>query len=331
MLALDFNLSPGGPPATIATPTFIPPDSKDASHYCLMACPTLHPGNIVKSRLIADSENSNQIRVTPFVTYYGKDDELTHHRGSALLLRPGVAQDFQWQIEDLDGAPIAQFGFEVSADGAAEGRLFIDYIDWSGTPATSFRRPKSNSKMWLRAWVNAVDHIGTRWASAFHLSQNLGTGLLIQGSRDWQNYTVQSAIVADPAKSFGLAARVQGLSRYYALMLGPNQGLRMVRNYDGIQVLAEVPYNWSWSKRYEFKLEATGATIAGSINGTELIRYQEPDQKLLDGGIALVCEEGLIMSDEVAVTGPADGNSPKAARGSIDVPGGAQRLLTLLS
>src|ERR1700758_1470629 len=31
-LALDFNLSPELPPARIATPTFIPPDSKDASH-----------------------------------------------------------------------------------------------------------------------------------------------------------------------------------------------------------------------------------------------------------------------------------------------------------
>ena len=78
---------------------------------------------------------------------------------------------------------------------------------------------------WLRAWVNAVDHAGTRWASAFHLSQNHGTGLLIQGSRDWRNYTVQSAIMSDPAKSFGIAARVQGLSRYYALLLGPNQSV----------------------------------------------------------------------------------------------------------
>ena len=303
VLALDFNLSPGGPPATIATPTFIPPDSKDASHYCLMACPTLHPGNIVKSRLIADSENSNQIRVTPFVTYYGKDDELTHHRGSALLLRPGVAQDFQWQIEDLDGAPIAEFGFEVSADGAAKGRLFIDYIDWSGTPATSFRRPKSNSKMWLRAWVNAVDHAGTRWASAFHLSQNSGTGLLIQGSRDWQNYAVQSAIMSDPAQSFGLAARVQGLSRYYALLLGPNQVLRLVRNYDGIEVLAEVPYSWRWSERYQFNLAVNGTEIVGSLNGTPLIRYNDTGSALLDGGVALVCDEGLIMTDEVAVTG----------------------------
>jgi hypothetical protein len=79
--------------------------------------------------------------------------------------------------------------------------------------------------------------------------------------------------------------------------------LRLIRNYDGIQVLAEIPYNWAWSERYQFKLEVTGTTITGSINGAELIRYDDPEKKLLDGGVALVCEEGLIMTDEVAVTG----------------------------
>jgi hypothetical protein len=34
--------------ARIFTPTFIPPDSKDASHYSLMACPTLFPGHVVQ-------------------------------------------------------------------------------------------------------------------------------------------------------------------------------------------------------------------------------------------------------------------------------------------
>jgi hypothetical protein len=38
--------------------------------------------------------------------------------------------------------------------------------------------------------------------------------------------------------------------------------------------------------------------ITGSMNGTELIRYNDSDAALLDGGIALVCEEGLIMTDE---------------------------------
>jgi hypothetical protein len=159
--------------------------------------------------------------------------------------------------------------------------------------------------MWLRAWINAVDHVGTRWTSPFHLSQNRGTGLFIQGSRDWQNYAVQSAIVSDPAKSFGLAARVQGLTRYYALLLGPNQVLRLVRNYDGVEVLAEVPYSWNWSEPYQFNVVVEQATIIGSINGAELISYSDPDARLLDGGIALVCEEGLIMTDEVVVRAAA--------------------------
>ena len=78
--------------------------------------------------------------------------------------------------------------------------------------------------------------------------------------------------------------------------------LRLVRNYDGAEMLAEVPYTWNWSQRYHFNLEVNGTTVTGSLNGTELISYHDHDAALLDGGIALVCEEGLIMTDEVRVT-----------------------------
>src|SRR5258708_6909241 len=300
-LTLNFKFLPGDEAVGISTPTFIPPDSKDASHYCLMACPTLYPGNIVRGRLIAGAENSAPVRVAPFVTYYGANDELYYHHGPALTLHPDLPPDAQRQLQHFAGPPLAQFGLEVSSDNAASGQLDIDYIDWSGTPTTVFRRPNNNGKMWLRSWINAVDHVGTRWASAFHSSQHRGTGLFIQGSRDWQNYRVESVILSDPAKSFGLAARVQGLTRYYALLLGPNQVLRLIRSYDGTETLAEVPYNWTWSERYHFKLEVTGTKIIGSLNGTELIRYDDDKSPLLDGGIALVCEEGLIMTDEVKV------------------------------
>jgi hypothetical protein len=256
----------------------------------------------VTGRLVAAPENSAKVRVTPFVTYYGDNDELTPRHGPELTIEPGSVRHFQWKIDELHGAPIAQFGLEVTSEAAAAGRLYVDYIDWSGTPTTVFRRPPGDSKMWLRAWINAVDHVGTRWTSPFHLSQNRGTGLFIQGSRDWQNYAVQSAIMSDPAKSFGLAARVQGLTRYYALLLGPNRMVRLIRNYDGIQVLAETPYIWNWSQRYRFNLEVNGSEIVGSLNGTELIRYHDSGSALVDGGIALVCEEGLIMTDEVAIT-----------------------------
>jgi hypothetical protein len=41
--------------------------------------------------------------------------------------------------------------------------------------------------------------------------------------------------------------------------------------------------------------------VCGSVNGNELIRYNDPATSLCDGGIALICEEGLIMTDEVSV------------------------------
>jgi hypothetical protein len=50
-----------------------------------------------------------------------------------------------------------------------------------------------------------------------------------------------------------------------------------------------------------FPLEVTGTKIIGSLNGIELIRYEDGKSALLDGGIVLVCEEGLIMTDEVKV------------------------------
>ena len=302
-LVLEFKRMEKGRPIRIGTPTFIPPDSKEASHYSLMACPTLFPGHVVEGRLVADRENGLPIQVLPFVAYYDGDDELHSHYGSSLSIAPGNADYFQWRIEDLGGVPIARFGFEFRSDVSTSGRIYLDYVNWTGTPTTTFRRPANGGKMWLRSWINAVDHVGTRWASAFHLSQNRDTGLFIQGSRDWENYVVQASILSDPAKSFGLAARVQGLTRYYALMLGPNQALRLIRNSDSTEVLAEVPFSWTWHQQYLFSLEVNETTISGSINGSELIRYDDRGKALLDGGIALICEEGLIMADEVRVLG----------------------------
>jgi ADP-ribosylglycohydrolase len=300
-LVLDFERVQENYPVRIATPTFIPPDSKDESHYSLMACPTLFPGQTVSGRLAADRENSAPVRVVPFVAYYDGNDQLARRYGAPFLLGPAGIENFQWQIEDLGGVPIARFGLEIRSDRLTKGRIFVDYVDWSGTPTTAFRRPAIDGKMWRRAWINAVDYVGTRWASAFHLSQNRGTGLFIQGSREWQNYTVQAVIMPDPAKSFGVAARVQGLTRYYALMLGPNQALRLLRNYDSVEVLTEVPFTWHWHEPYRFSLQAVGTLITGSMNGTELIHYNDAGTRLREGGIALVCEEGLIMTDEVSV------------------------------
>lgn len=301
-LALRLNRLGPGSRQRVATPTFIPLDSKDESHYCLMACPTLFSGQKVSWALEADSANSAEITLSPFVSYYDSDDQLTRRYGQNAPLQPGEYQESSWLIDDLDGAPIAEFGFELAAQQTVNGTIYLDYVDWKGAPTTSWQRPAMDGRMWRRAWINAVDYVGTRWASAFHLSQSKELGLFIQGSRDWQDYRVTTTLTADPAKFFGVAARNQGLLRYYALLLGPGQQVRLVRQFDReLTELAAKPYHWEWAKPYQFQLEVIDDSLACLIDGKEIIRVRDTDKRLRDGGIALVCSEALITTDRVEV------------------------------
>ena len=58
--------------------------------------------------------------------------------------------------------------------------------------------------MWRRAWVDGVDQYGHWWPEAYRLVQNRGTGLLIQGAREWANYRVSAAITPHLAAACGI-------------------------------------------------------------------------------------------------------------------------------
>jgi hypothetical protein len=251
--------------------------------------------------LEADTANSRSVQVSLFVAFYDGQDQQTRHYGPVFTIQPGQSHESEWSIEDLGGAPIARFGFELTSEWRAEGTLYIDYVSWKGTPTTTFRQPAMGGSMWRRAWINAFDNVGTRWPAAFHLSQGCGTGLLIQGSRDWQDYLVQATITPMLAKSFGLAARVQGLLRYYALLLGPGQRLQLVRSFDSTRILGEQYFEWQWGRPYKMGLQVEETNLVGFVNGEEVFRMQDVGSPLEGGGVAFVCEEGLITSDQLEV------------------------------
>lgn len=54
-----------------------------------------------------------------------------------------------------------------------------------------------------------------------------GDGLVFiaQGSRDWRDYSVTSEVTPLLANAWGLAARVQGRERYYAVTFDAVEGL----------------------------------------------------------------------------------------------------------
>ena len=153
--------------------------------------------------------------------------------------------------------------------------------------------------MWRRAWVAGVDHYGGWSPEPFRLIQDEGTGLLITGTCEWVDYTVTAVVRPHMAARAGLAARVQGMRRWYGLLLCADDRVRLVKSLDGEQVLAETEYAWELDRTYTLELIVRGGELVASIDGREVLRANDGD--LATGGIALVADEGRVDVDEVAV------------------------------
>ncbi|HIC88696.1 MAG TPA: ADP-ribosylglycohydrolase family protein [Anaerolineae bacterium] len=301
-LALRYRGVAPGRVARVATPTFIPPEASDLkTGYTLQASPTLYPGQTVRAGVSADGGNRGLVTCRLYLCTYGADDQLFITHGPEVQLEPGAYRELDWRIEDTSGAPIAEIGVEISSARRADGSVYLDYLTWDGAPNVLLARPADGGTMWRRAWVNGVDQFNPRWRDPYRIVQNRGTGLLIQGTREWSDYRVSSAITLYLVRSGGIGARVQGMRRYYALLLCNDDKARLVKALDGDTVLAEVDLSWEFGETHEFSLEVIGNHLNASIDGQALFSVDDTDHPLVAGGVALVCEEGCLVSDAVRV------------------------------
>jgi ADP-ribosylglycohydrolase len=322
-LALRYRLQPGQV-VRAATPTFTPPEALSFAHYMLDAAPTLYPGQIVRAIVSADSTNTAPVRCSLYLSIYtagekaaalrtaperiqrGADmaqDALEQADGPEVVIEPGREAALTWRIPDIGADPVAQIGLALATNEPAVGIVYLDALTWEGTPAVTFTRPAHDGTAWRRAWANAADQYDARWPEPFRLVQNEGTGLLITGTRDWTDYSVSSAITPHMVAACGLAARVQGLRRYYALLLAPGMA-QLVKALDGEKVLAEAPLAWQFDETLSLRLTVSGTRIVAAVDDATLFEVTDTEQPLMDGGIALVCTEGRMATDAVTV-GPA--------------------------
>ena len=294
-LALRYHDVAAERPARAATATFITPEAAKMGGYGLLASPTLYPGQTVRAAVTA---GQGDIRCGLFLRRYGEDDQPVLVHGPQAALAPGQNHPFEWRIPDLAGDPVFEIGLELTSDRRASGTLILDYLTWDGEPDVTFSRPAHKGNFWRQAWVNGVDHFES-WGEPFRLIQDSGTGLLLTGTREWRDYTVSTRLTPHMVKSCGLAARVQGMRRYYALMLGVDGRVRLVKALDGNTTLAEAACALEFGRPYELCLTVAGSRIQASLDGKLL--FDVTDRDLATGGIALVCEEGRVAADAVRV------------------------------
>ena len=302
-LAIRYQHIAKGRTARVATATFVPPEAMRMGGYSLIASPTLYSGQKVRGRVIADSTNTIPVVCSPYLRYYAEGERLALKRGKSRLLSAGQEWVFEWLLESIDGAPITEIGVEVASDSRADGSIYLDYLTWSGSPSVAFHRPLTGGNAWQRAWVNAVDnvHFTGHGQNLCRVIQNQGTGLLIQGTREWQDYAFSATVRPHLAASTGIAVCVQGQKRYYALLLCNDQKLRLVKELDGRTVLAEQAIDWQLGQEYALALQTTGAQLVAEVDGHTVFEIDDPMRPLLSGSVALVCAEGRVEFGSVSV------------------------------
>ena len=135
----------------------------------------------------------------------------------------------------------------------------------------------------------------------YRIIQNEGTGLLIQGARDWTDYQASATITPHLAAARGIAVRVQGLRRYYALLLRDRDGIQLLRALDGDRVLAEAAFEWQFGQAYDLRLEAAGSHLRAWVDGKLLFDLDDPATPLTGGAVGLLIEQGRAATDSVSV------------------------------
>ena len=287
-------------PVRVATPVFVP--SKDTAKYferggyALLASPRVFTGQTLEAALCCDGPD---VAVRLSVCCYGEDDQPVQISGDVVALDSGAHQRLAFEVPEVPG-PIFDVGVEVIS---GSGALWLDFLRWSGEPTLTLSRPGHKGTMWRRAWVDAVDSL-TAWRHVpemFRLIQNEGTGLAMQGTREWRDYCVSAEMTPHMAVRTGVAIRVQGLRRYYALLLSPENRLQLVRMLHQETILAEMDFPWEFDRTYQMTLSAQGDRLCAAIDGVDL--FEVEDDTLQNGALGLVVEAGRVDVQQVQVDG----------------------------
>ncbi|MFN8371327.1 MAG: ADP-ribosylglycohydrolase family protein [Anaerolineae bacterium] len=319
-LAIRYHGLAAGRIGRVETPTFIP--SREVARYFekrgyrLLASPTLYSGQTMRARIIADAANPQPIQVNLYLKHYNASDELSMSQSEPVVLAAGEAAVMTWQIPNTHCYPIAFVGVQVQGSSGQPGTVYLDYLSWDGTPQITLNRPVEREQtrltrgtgpmLWKLAWIDGLDSRERLadldyYPEPYRLIQNKGRGLLIQGTRDWTDYQVTVRMTPHMCQAGGLAVRVQGLMRYYALLID-REKTRIVRAFEGTDtVLAESAKGWEFGRSYKLNLRVEGNRLTASIDGVEVLTAQDPDNLFTGGGIALISEVGRIGCDHVDV------------------------------
>lgn len=276
--------------------------------YILSSSPLVYPGQKIKvmARSAKDLKKAVDLRIRAS-TIDSAFEVATMDSNDSITLSPGDDQThvLEWVLPSFSHSyPTVTLG--ITIDGCEGGSIWLDRLQWEGVPNMTLTKPPRNGfnggpTPWDHAWIKGVSDWHTmETPSMILIAQDEGEGIVSYGTREWTDYRV---IVQDVdfklGSPSGVAIRVQGLRRYYALCVAPHGKVVLVKVVDDKRiVLASVDLEWKPEVKYRVILEAKGNKIEGSIGDKTI---EAVDDQFESGAMGFVITDGSLSAGQIDI------------------------------
>jgi hypothetical protein len=301
-LRIDFEGLAPGRVARATTPTFITEAQTKMIAYDASAAPTLYPGQVVRASLTGTVERGRGVSACLVLKHFDEQGQLRTMEGPSIAVaearEPTV---LTWVCPQVNG-PIAEIGICVSGQAGASGHVHLDWLRWDGAPDVSLSQGRGATlgKMALHTWAKGCDVLRGFAHHDYIAIHNRGRGMAIAGTHDWRDYTISATVTPLLSSACGIAARVGGMRRYYALVIRCSGVGELVRSVDDrTDVLASADLPWKLDGPRELRLTLDGSRLVGTID--DAVVLSADDARLSSGGIALLTDDGATAFSDVVV------------------------------
>ncbi|KAI1641070.1 ADP-ribosylation/Crystallin J1 [Biscogniauxia mediterranea] len=295
-------------PVEVLTPTFAPPEVRSMRSYELVGSPLVYPGQAITAAVRADPRNTAPAEVRLALRAYAASDELERLSGGGDVasLAPGDEALLRWVVPaSLGSRPVQALGVALSSNEQRQrldGTVWLDYVRWDGAPALVLKPDEAapQGDFWRRSFVDGADVFHTR--GRFSVAQDHGEGIVGYGTRGWKTYrAVFDGVVINIGGPCGVAVRVQGLNRYYALWFMSDKTVALVKALDEERIeITKAEFDWQLDTPYTIVVEAIAQEISARVVGhAQLIAH---DDSYEEGGIGLVAADGSIAVESIEVS-----------------------------
>ncbi|KAI1139403.1 ADP-ribosylglycohydrolase [Hypoxylon sp. FL0543] len=297
----------------VTTDTFAPPEVRKMSTYELVGSPLVYPGQTLQALVRANKTNSQPILVSLLFKAYNRGDELETFVGDALSIAPSESQILKWSLpKNLGCWPIQAVGLGIFSQDSGDSLLALDYLRWDGTPTLAlepFDQRQGPRTFYKQSFVNSADNFDMS-NGKFVLAHDEGEGMAIYGTREWTDYRVFfDDFAVNLGDAAGVAVRVRGLNRYYALVFlsdeDGNRGVALVKALDEDRFTMDMAdFAWAYDVPYTIILNVQGPYLRAQVGDVGDVMLSAHDNQYPGGGIGLLVCSGSVLSGTIEV-GPS--------------------------